>query len=933
MASTAYYAGNADYLSALEEGATGQPSRPATRQAVPETAAAVRSAVLPPSLRRRAGHVAEPAPVSAPAPAFTGAVAPLAQDEVLPSCDSRQVSVLQLINAWRFHGFRVADLDPIRHREPPAVPELEPSCHGLSEADLDAEYDTGSLHGPARDTLRNILVRLKAAYSGPIGAEYMHLTDTRRKRWLQRHIEAEEGWQAPDAERRRWLLQQLTAAETLEKVIHTRYVGQKRFSLEGGESFIPLLNYLLELAAEAGMQEVGLGMAHRGRLNVMHNVLGRSALAFFDHLGEPSTEGTLTGDVKYHQGYARTVETQAGPIRMALGFNPSHLEIVYPAVLGWVRAQQQKRNDMDGGLVLPVAVHGDAAFSGQGVIMEALNMSATRGFSTGGTIHIVINNQIGFTTSDPRDTRSSLYCTDVMKMVEAPVLHVNGDDPEAVLRAVKIAFDYRMAFRRDIAIDLVCYRRLGHNEQDEPMVTQPAMYRKIREHTPVRALYAGRLVADGTLAADEPEAMIAAYKDGMEQVPAHHERPYTSFIADWRPYRAADWRAPGETAVPLERLQDLGARLCEVPADFTLHPRVIMIMGNRRQMAEGAMPLDWGMAESLAYASLLTDGHGVRLTGQDSGRGTFFHRQAVLHDQNRQRWDAGVYLPLQNLAPDQARFLVVDSLLSEEAVLAFEYGYASSSPEELVIWEAQFGDFANGAQVVIDQFVAAAEAKWGRLSGLTLFLPHGYEGQGPEHSSGRIERFLQLASRGNIQIAQPSTAAQFFHLLRRQVVRPYRKPLIVFTPKSLLRHPDAASPLTDLAAGAFQPVLGDQTAEPDRISRLVMCSGRVYYDLLARRQELGQDHVALARVEQLYPFPDLELKAELDRYPNLTELVWAQDEPQNQGAWGYMAWQMHHLTGGRHVHYAGRPESASPATGFHDLHKAQLDALLAAALN
>jgi len=921
MHPTAYYSASAEYLAALEQ---SKANPEAYYSASAEYLAALEESKAHPEAARAAAL-----PSALP-------VAPLlaSPDYPLPSCDSRQVSVLQLINAWRFHGFRSAVLDPLRHREPVVVPELDPAQHGLTAVDLDSEFDTGSLAGPARDTLRNILTRLKASYGGTLGAEYMHLTDTPRKRWLQSRLESTEEFRSLDAGRKRWLLGQITAAETLEKVIHARYVGQKRFSLEGGESFIPLLNYLLELAAKAGIQEVGLGMAHRGRLNVMHNVMGRSALSFFDHDDESATpDGTLTGDVKYHQGYARTVTTGAGPIRLALGFNPSHLEIVYPAVLGWVRAQQQKRGDMDGSLVLPVVVHGDAAFSGQGVVMEALNMSATRGFSIGGAIHVVINNQIGFTTSDPRDTRSSLYCTDVMKMVEAPVLHVNGDDPEAVLRAVRIAFDYRMAFHRDIAIDLVCYRRLGHNEQDEPMVTQPVMYHRIRDHAPVRALYANQLLEEGTLSAGDPEAMIASFRAEMDQVPGKHERPYTQFVADWRPYRGADWRAAGDTAIPMARLQEMGLQICKVPDDFELHPRVIMVMGNRRQMAEGSMPLDWGMAESLAYASLLTEGHGVRLTGQDSGRGTFFHRHAVLHNQRRKRLDTGDYIPLQNLAPDQAHFLVVDSLLSEEAVLAFEYGYASSSPEELVIWEAQFGDFANGAQVVIDQFIAAAESKWGRLNGITLFLPHGYEGQGPEHSSGRIERFLQLSSQNNLQVIQPSTAAQFFHVLRRQVVRPYRKPMVVFTPKSLLRHPDASSPLTDLSTGGFLPVLGDQDVVPDKVTRVVACSGRVYYDLLARRKELALAHIALVRVEQFYPFPDLEMAAELGRYPNLAEIIWAQDEPQNQGPWRFMAWQLHQLTGGRHVQYAGRPESASPATGFHDLHKIQLEALLAAALN
>lgn len=883
--------------------------------------------------------VPEPESVLGPEP-MRIAVA-LSPEYPLPSCDSRQVSVLQLINAWRVHGCQIADLDPICHRDPCHVPELDPAFHGLTPGDLEAEFDTGSLAGPSRDNLRNILVRLQTAYGGTLGAEYMHLSDTDRKRWLQQRLESGGGWQAPDRARKRWLLSQLTAAETLEKIIHARYVGQKRFSLEGGEAFIPLLNYLLELAAGHGVEEIGLGMAHRGRLNVLHNVIGRSALAFFDREDSAAPEGALTGDVKYHQGYARDVDTLAGPVRVALAFNPSHLEIIGPVVLGWVRAQQQKRGDMAAGKVIPILVHGDAALAGQGVVMETLNMSATRGFQTGGTIHVVINNQIGFTTSDPRDARSSLYCTDVMKTIEAPVLHVNGDDPEAVLRAARIAFEYRMTFHQDIALDLVCYRRLGHNEQDEPMVTQPAMYSRIREHAPVRARYAETLIQAGLLTRPEAEALVEDYKAGMDAMPASYDRPYTPFVADWRPYRKSDWRIASGTAfgagIALERLKALGAGLTSLPAEFSAHPRVVMVLGNRRQMAEGLLAVDWGMAESLAYASLLTDGHGVRLSGQDSGRGTFFHRHAVLHDQRRQHRDAshrdsGVYLPLQNLAPDQAHFLVVDSLLSEEAVLAFEYGYASSSPEELVIWEAQFGDFANGAQVVIDQFIAAAETKWGRLNGLTLFLPHGYEGQGPEHSSGRIERFLQLTAQENFQVAQASTAAQFFHLLRRQVLRPYRKPLVVFTPKSLLRHPDAASALDELANGRFHPVLGESgDRECTGVRRLVVCSGRLYYDLAARLRERGLERIGLIRIEQFYPFPDRELAEELERYADAEEIVWAQDEPQNQGAWRFMAWQMRQVSD-LPIRYAGRPESASPATGYHELHKVQLDALLATAL-
>ena len=849
--------------------------------------------------------------------------------EAAPACDGRQVGVLRLINAYRFHGFRVADLDPLKLHPPADRPELSLAHYGLRESDRTAEFETGSLAGPARDHLGNILERLRRAYCGTLAAEYMYLTDTAQKRWLQQRL---EGDTPPiDPRRRLWILEQLTAAETLEKAIHGRYVGQKRFSLEGGEALIPLLNYLIELAARGGLVEIGLGMAHRGRLNVLHNVLGRSALEFFEEESSLLPEGALSGDVKYHQGFAMEVNTLSGPIRVALAFNPSHLEIVTPVVQGWVRAQQQKRGDRDGSRVMPVLIHGDAAFSGQGVVMESLNMSATRGFSTGGAIHIVINNQIGFTTSDPRDTRSSLYCTDVMKLVEAPVLHVNGDDPDAVIRAVRIAFDYRMAFRRDIAIDLVCYRRLGHNEQDEPMTTQPRMYRRIRDLEPVRARYAAHLIEHGALTAEAAEALVETCRRGLDAVPPELERPYTPFVADWRPYRGCHWRTEADTGYPLERLQGLGRQLSRVNETFTVHPRVQAILDSRREMAEGQRPLDWGMAETLAYATLLMSGYGVRLSGQDSGRGTFFHRHAVLHDQGGEHWHDGIYVPLRHLFPDQGHFTVIDSLLSEEAVLGFEYGYAGSAPDELVIWEAQFGDFANGAQVLIDQFIAAGEAKWGRLNGLTLFLPHGYEGQGPEHSSARIERFLQLAAQDNMQIVQPSTPAQCFHLLRRQLIRPYRKPLIVFTPKSLLRHPEAGSSLSELAEGRFQPVIADAVADAGAVTRLLVCSGRLYYDLARRRREKGLDHVALVRIEQFYPFPDEELQAVLAHFPGLREIVWAQDEPQNQGAWRFMAFQLRQLSE-LPLHYAGRPEGASPATGFASMHKAQAEALLAAAL-
>lgn len=843
-----------------------------------------------------------------------------------------QVAVLQLINAYRYHGFRVADLDPIKLHAPPRIPELDPAHHGLTVSDLDLEFETGSLAGIPRDSLRNIIGRLQEAYCGSFSAEYMYISDTQQKRWLQARLERSGFRPVMDESQRRWLLTQLTAAETLERTLHTRYVGQKRFSLEGAESLIPLLNDLVEQAARAGIQEIGLGMAHRGRLNVLHNVLGRSVIDLFEHAQQLPQDLYESGDVKYHQGFSAELLTPTGPIRVVLAFNPSHLEVVNPVVEGWVRAQQQRRGDLDGSQVLPVLIHGDAAFAGQGVVMETLNMAATRGFHTGGTIHIVLNNQIGFTTSDPRDSRSSLYCTDVMKMVEAPVLHVNGDDPEAVLRAVRLAMEYRTTWRRDIAINLLCYRRLGHNEQDEPLVTQPLMYRRIHALPSTRSLYAERLIREDVISREEGDTMIQAYRASLDTPVGYQAAMKSPFASDWSPYKATHWRQPAKTAIPQMRLKALSRRLANVPADFALHPRVQKIIQDRRAMGEGKRPLDWGMAESLAYASLLSDGIPVRLTGQDSGRGTFFHRHTVLHDQKRERGEDGVYIPLQHLIPGQANFLVVDSLLSEEAVLGFEYGYAGAAPDQLVIWEAQFGDFANGAQVVIDQFIAAAETKWGLLNGLVMFLPHGYEGQGPEHSSGRIERFLQLAAHDNIQVVQPTTPAQIFHILRRQVVRPYRKPLIIFTPKSLLRHPETISSLQELAQGSFQPVL-DDPRELDNLAveRLVFCSGRIYYDLLQACRERSIQHIALIRVEQLYPVPDLEIREIIQRYPNIKGITWAQDEPQNQGAWRFIAYQIR-MQSGIWLDYAGRVESASPATGINELHKQQLQDLLAAAL-
>src|SRR5438876_1061716 len=727
--------------------------------------------------------------------------------------DRKQISVLQLIAEYRFRGVLIADIDPLKRHERPRIAELEPAYYDLTEADMDTVFNTGSFVGPEQASLREIIKALQETYCGTLGVEYMYLSSRAEKRWIQERLETVRSKPSYSPDYKRHILERLTAAEGLERFLHTRYVGQKRFSLEGGETMIPVLDNLLQRAGEAGVQELVLGMAHRGRLNVLVNTLGKMPKDLFSEFEGKHVDALLAGDVKYHQGFSSDVVTPGGPMHLTLAFNPSHLEIVNPVVEGSVRARQQRRHDATRDQVLPVLIHGDAAIAGQGVVQETLNLSQTRGYRTGGTIHIVVNNQIGFTTSDPRDTRGTLYCTDVAKMVEAPIFHVNGDDPEACLLAVEIAIEFRQKFDKDVFIDLVCFRRQGHNEADEPMITQPLMYKSIREHPGMRALYAQRLLADGVLKADEGEGMIAAYRTAMDKgfhtnttVLSNYKPP---FAVDWTPFLGKHWTDAAETAVPMKTLKALSRKLTDVPENFKLHPRVEKVIADRRAMGEGELPLDWGMGETLAYATLLDQGYGVRLSGQDSARGTFSHRHAVLHDQNREKWDAGNWIPLQHVKDGQPDFEIIDSVLSEEAVLGFEYGYSTSEPNRLVVWEAQFGDFANGAQVVIDQFIAAGEVKWGRICGLTLLLPHGYEGQGPEHSSARPERYLQLCAEHNMQVAVPTTPAQIFHLLRRQMVRQFRKPLIVMSPKSLLRHKGAVSSLEDLAEGQFQTVIGD----------------------------------------------------------------------------------------------------------------------------
>ncbi|HLP97404.1 MAG TPA: 2-oxoglutarate dehydrogenase E1 component [Sideroxyarcus sp.] len=852
--------------------------------------------------------------------------------------DRKQAAVLQLINAHRFLGVRVADLDPLARHAKPQIAELNPAYYNLGEADMDATFNTGSLVGGARMTLREILQRLKRIYCGSVGAEYMYISDIAQKRWIQGRLEGASGEVNYPPETKRRILERLTAAEGLERYLHTKYVGQKRFSLEGGETLIPLLHHLLQRAGEQGVKETVIGMAHRGRLNVLVNTLGKLPKVLFAEFEGVHLEHLTSGDVKYHQGFSSDIGTPGGPMHVTLAFNPSHLEIVNPVVEGSVRARQHRRKDHKGKQVLPVLLHGDAAFAGQGVNQETFNLSQTRGYRTGGTVHIVINNQIGFTTSDARDTRSSLYCTDVAKMVDAPIFHVNADDPEAVLFITELALDYRMQFGKDVVVDMVCFRKLGHNEQDEPLVTQPFMYRYINQHPGTRAKYAKRLVEQGVLQAEEPDAMVADYRramdEGRDPLQAALAGLKHEFGVSWAKYKGnIKWDVPVDTAVPRARLQQLAERLVTIPENFKLHSRVEKIIADRAAMGKGELPLDWGMAENMAYATLVSEGYPIRLSGEDCGRGTFFHRHAVLHDQNRVQFDLGYHIPLQNIAPDQADFIVIDSILSEEAVLGFEYGYATAEPDTLTIWEAQFGDFANGAQVVVDQFITSGEAKWGRLCGLTMLLPHGYEGQGPEHSSGRIERYLQLCADYNIQVCIPSNAAQIFHLLRRQMLHPSRKPLIVFTPKSLLRSKDASSPLDDLAQGGFRPVIGEIDAlEAGKVHRIIACSGKVYYDLLKARRERGIADMAIIRLEQLYPFPHDDFAAQIAAYPNATEVVWCQEEPGNQGAWHRIQhYLLRHMRKGMRLDYALRPSSASPAAGYLAVHNEQQKAVIDAA--
>ncbi|HEX3108711.1 MAG TPA: multifunctional oxoglutarate decarboxylase/oxoglutarate dehydrogenase thiamine pyrophosphate-binding subunit/dihydrolipoyllysine-residue succinyltransferase subunit [Thermoanaerobaculia bacterium] len=852
---------------------------------------------------------------------------------------ARQARVLQMINAYRVRGHLLADLDPLEY-EVKRHPELDPAFYGLSLWDFDREFVCGGLCGKITAKLRDILDTLRETYCGKIGPEYMHIQETVQKKWLQDRMEPTRNQQPLDLAIKRRILMKLNDAEAFEKFLHTKYVGHKRFSLEGAESVIPMLDYLFNEATADGVQEAVIGMAHRGRLNVLANTLGKSYEKIFNEfegdVDPNTTQGS--GDVKYHLG-ADGVHQAPGEsyMKLTLASNPSHLEAVDPIVEGMARAKQKLAGDAHRAVVLPVLIHGDAAFAGQGVVAETLNMSQLHGYRTGGTIHLVINNQIGFTTG-PESARSTVYATDVAKAVQAPIFHVNGDDPEACIRAMKLAYEFRQQFHKDVVIDMICYRRHGHNEGDEPSLTQPRMYKAIKEHRSVRKIYTETLLRKGDIDPKEAEEWLDQFQAKLQEAfdrtktqeaphqqsdPLYTDEEITGFQLQPSP----------DTSLSREQLEAVGHALTTTPQDFTPHPKLKPILTRRRAMAEGKEPMDWGFAEQLAFGSLLLDGFRVRLSGQDSGRGTFSHRHAILFDYVT----GNGYVPLNALSQQasgdkpEVDFAVYDSLLSEYGVVGFEYGYSVADPGAVVLWEAQFGDFMNGAQIVVDQFISSAEEKWGQHSGLVMLLPHGYEGQGPEHSSARIERFLTMCAEGNMQVIYPTTPAQHFHALRRQIKNDPRKPLIVMTPKSLLRHPMSVSTLGEVTNGRFEPVLHD-VATSDEVERVILTCGKVYYDLRTARDKANAK-VAILRIEQLYPFPRPMIIDALKGYPNAKEIVWAQDEPRNMGAWPFLHDRLAQLLGpNQTLRYAGRPTAAAPATGSHHRHEEQQHALVQQAL-
>lgn len=849
----------------------------------------------------------------------------------------KQEKVIDLIFAYRNLGHLHATLDPLGIYKGSYNPTLDLQYYNFTEADMNTAFDVGSYHGINKPsaTLSEIYQSLRKVYCGSIGIEYMDIMQLEEMNWIQQRMEQNWNNFSLTKDEKIHILDRLVVAEGLEKYLGSKYVGQKRFSLEGGDSLIPMLDVMINRGAESGLKDIIIGMAHRGRLNVLVNILGKAPQDIFAHFEDQVVDEASSGDVKYHLGFSTNLKTSYGPMHVALAFNPSHLEIVSPVVQGSVRARQRRRKDIDRKLVMPIQIHGDAAFAGQGVVMETFAMSQARWFWVGGSIHIVINNQVGFTTNNIKDARSSLYCTDVAKMVQAPILHVNGNDPEAVYFVAQLAADFRARFKKDIVIDLVCYRRHGHNEADEPSATQPMMYKIIKALPTPANLYAAKLLNEGIIDDKKEKQFAEDYRNKLEQgksvVDLWTDQKSYEFSDDWAPFAGKKWIEKSNTGFPLKKLKEIAKQLEKLPEGFVLQPQVKKMMEAREKMTEGALLLNWGYAETLAYATLLVEGFPIRLCGQDAGRGTFAHRHAVLYDQNT----GAPYIPLSNIQAGQSQINIVDSLLSEEAVLAFEYGYASTVPNNLVLWEAQFGDFANGAQVVIDQFISSGEQKWGRLSGLVMLLPHGQEGIGPEHSSARLERYLQLCAQDNMQVCVPSTPAQMFHMLRRQMIRPYRKPLIVMTPKSPLRNPLAVSTLDELANGEFQLVIPEKTKEinPKKIDRVILCSGKVYYDLLEKRNELKLDNVAIVRIEQLYPFPDACFKEVMAPYKKIKTIIWCQEEPVNQGAWYSIQHNLREcLEADQQLKYVGRPSMAAPSGGYNSVHVKEQNKILAEAL-
>ena len=858
------------------------------------------------------------------------------QDTTSKVTNRKQVGVIRLVSAYRYLGHRQADIDPLGAAMRPDIPELSPEFHGLSHADMDTVFETGSIGGIKKAPLREILNMLSVSYCGTIGTEYKHINSLEQKEWIQGRLE--EFYLSPGLsdKRKRTILETLIAAKSLEVYLHKKYVGQKRFSLEGGLTLIPIVDEIILRCGKHHVSEVIMGMTHRGRLNVLVNILGKSPEKLFKEFEDTADPVKGSGDVKYHKGFSSNLKTPHGPVHTVLAFNPSHLEAINPVVEGSVRARQERRNDLERNDVIPLLVHGDAAFAGQGVVMETLNLSKTRGYTTGGSIHIVVNNQIGFTTSDPLDSRSTLYCTDVAKMVQAPIFHVNGDDPEAAVFVAKLAVDFRMKFKRDVVIDLICYRQHGHNEADEPSVTQPLMYQSIQHKEGVRKVYTNRLLRNETITPPRVKALETMYLNKLKRgervcgpIAKKFER---KFIVDYKPFKGTHWRDKANTNISAEKIKHLTEKLTTVPENFNLHRTVKKIIDARKKMGNGEIGADWGFGETLAYASLLEEGYAVRLSGQDSVRGTFFHRHAAFYDQG----SGDAFIPLQHIAENQPKFLPINSLLSEEAVLGYEVGYSTAEPNTLVIWEAQFGDFANNAQMYVDQFLSSSEVKWQRYCGLVMLLPHGFDGQGPEHSSARLERYLQLCAEDNMQICMPSNPAQIFHLLRRQMLRPYRKPLIVMTPKNILRDPYAASELSEFTDNGFKNVIDEiDDIKPTEVKNIILCAGKLYYELLRARREHKISNTAIIRIEQLYPFPLDEIRQILNKYANAREIVWTQEEPRNQGMWFYIQSRRNLkacMSEYHELRYAGRTYSASPAAGSLHIHREQQQTLIEDAL-